>query len=111
MKNSEDINDKTRNEAAKKDRSTVNSVIIGALGVVSGAYLMVPGSSLIQASIEWIPVIGQFDEVAAAAILFSCISYFGLDLTSFFEKAKAYDKRSEGKKTATKTVNAKVVDP
>ncbi len=107
--NTSDINDKTRNEAAKKDKSLINSIIIGSLGLISGAYLVIPGSSAVQLAIEWIPVVGQFDEVAAAAILFSCLSYFGLDLTSFFNKAKAYDKRAE-KSDSAKTVDAKVVE-
>ena len=106
MKNS-DINEKTRSEAVKKDKSLINSLIIGGLGLVSGAYLIFPGSSAIQLAIEWIPVVGQFDEVAAAAILFSCLSYFGLDLTKFFNKSKEYDKRADG---TEKPVEGKVVE-
>ena len=107
--NTSDINDKTRNEAAKKDKSVLNGVIIGALGVVSGLYLCFPGAGFMRDLWEWVPVVGQFDEAAAAAILFSCLSYFGLDLTHFFGKAKEYDKRTEKKAAPAKTVDAKVV--
>ena len=69
-------------------KGVVNSFIIGVLGGVSAIYLFNPGAGWIELINDNIPIIGNLDEAAAAALLISCLAYFGLDLGNFFGKAK-----------------------
>ncbi|NNE92230.1 MAG: hypothetical protein HKN23_11330 [Verrucomicrobiales bacterium] len=100
--------------AVKPKRNLVNSMIIGTLGLLSGLYLCFPGAGFLRDLWELVPIVGQFDEAAAAAILFSCLAYFGIDLTHMFGKAKEYDKRAAkaeaNKKKSEDVIDAKVVE-
>lgn len=77
----------------------INSLIIGALGVFSAIFLLNPGAGLFFEIPDNFPVIGNLDEAAAAALLISCLAYFGLDVTKLFKKARQNDPHSkDGKK-------------
>ena len=74
-------------ENPPQKKSLVNSIIVGALGAVSAVYLFNPGAGFIELIPDNIPIVGNLDEAAAAALLISCLAYFGLDLGSLFGKA------------------------
>lgn len=98
MENKE--NQTEKNPPEKK--GVVNSVIVGVLGAVSAVYLFNPGAGFIEFIPDNIPIIGNLDEAAAAALLISCLAYFGLDIGSLFGKA--------GKKPAAKPDGDDVID-
>ena len=77
----------TENNPPQK-KGIANSFIIGVLGLVSAIYLFNPGAGWIELINDNIPIIGNLDEAAAAALLISCLAYFGMDLGNFFGKAK-----------------------
>ncbi len=93
-----------------KRRNPVTSLLVGAIGLGSGLYLCFPGSLALRAVVEFIPVVGQFDEAAAAALLFSCLAYFGLDLTHLFGRSKEYEKREKKPDSAKQTIDAEFVE-
>ncbi len=74
---------------------TINSLIIGALGVFSAIFLLNPGFGLLFEIPDNFPVIGNLDEAAAAALLISCLAYFGFDITKLFKKAETNNKNKQ----------------
>ncbi len=85
----------------KEKRHPVKSLIVAGLGVLSTVYLLNPGSGIIELIPDVVPVIGNLDEAAAAALLVACLAYFGLDITKIFKP---------GAKADEKTVSGKVVN-
>ncbi len=77
----------------------INSLIIGGLGVFSVIFLLNPGAGFFFEIPDNIPIIGNLDEAAAAALLISCLAYFGFDVTKIFKKA---EENNDQKKTAGK---------
>lgn len=84
---------------------TINSLIIGALGVFSVIFLLNPGAGIFFEIPDNFPVIGNLDEAAAAALLISCLAYFGFDVTRLFKKS---DKKTE--QASNKEKKEKVID-
>ncbi len=77
-------NEKTVHEDAKSKRGLLSSLIVGGLGAFSAFYLFNPTAGLIELIPDNIPIIGNLDEAAAAALLISCFAYFGVDLGNLF---------------------------
>lgn len=61
----------------------MKDLLVILMGIIAIAIIIFP--SLIP---DIIPFFGAMDEVAAAYLLLSCLKYFGIDLTNFFEKKK-----------------------
>lgn len=80
-------------------KKPMNSLIIGGLGVVSAIYLFNPGAGWIELINDNIPIIGNLDEAAAAALLISCLAYFGFDVANFFGKAGKNEKAGSTEKS------------
>ena len=93
----------------EEKRGFLNSLIIGAIGVVSAIYLLNPtfGFDFIP---DNLPIIGNLDEATAAALLISALAYFGIDLGRLFGKAKEHDKRSKTTRQGSNTVDADFVE-
>ena len=79
----------------------VNHSVVGFIGVVSAIYLFNPGAGFIEFIPDNIPVLGNLDEAGAAALLLSCLAYFGLDITRLFGQAI---RKSEKKETPSNDV-------
>jgi len=60
--------------------------IVFCLGLISTMYLLNIGAGFIELIPDNIPLVGNLDEAAAAALLIMCLSYFGIDLTNIFKK-------------------------
>lgn len=88
-----------------KPRGVVNSVIVGAVGIISAIYLFNPTAGLIELIPDNIPVIGNLDEAAAAAMVISALAYFGVDLGRLFGKARKSKSPAKGA-----TIDAEVVE-
>ena len=56
------------------------------LGVVSAIYLLNPTAGFFELIPDNIPLIGNLDEAAAAALLMMCLRYFGYELPDIFNK-------------------------
>ncbi len=63
----------------KPDRNAGASIVAGALAALSSHYLLNPGFGIFDLIPDNLPVIGNLDETAAAALLISCLAYFGFD--------------------------------
>ena len=87
----------------------INSLIIGGLGAFSAIFLLNPGMGVIFEIPDNFPIIGNLDEAAAAALLISCLAYFGFDVTRLFQKAQENDQRSKDEKD-TKTIDVETVE-
>jgi len=74
----------SKSTTPEKKKNPVTSVFVGALGAVCAFYLINPTLGVFELIPDNIPVFGNLDEAGAAALLISCLSYFGLDLGSLF---------------------------
>ena len=89
----------------EQKRSFVGSVVVGLLGLFCGFYLLNPGFGNIELINDNIPVFGNLDEAGAAALLVSCLAYFGLDLGGLFGRFKKSEPEPE-----TRDVKGEVID-
>ncbi len=90
---------------------TINSLIIAALGVFSAIFLLNPGAGIFFEIPDNFPVIGNLDEAAAAALLISCLAYFGFDITKIFKKGdEKNSSQSNEKKAADKVIDVEAVE-
>ncbi|MEM6915864.1 MAG: DUF1232 domain-containing protein [Verrucomicrobiota bacterium] len=80
--------EETVREEADEKRSLLTSVIVGGVGLVSAVFLLNPGLGLFVEIPDNLPVIGNLDEAAAAALLISCLAYFGVDIGGIFGRKK-----------------------
>lgn len=88
-------NQKTIENEDSKGRSVGKGIVVGVFGALSAAYLLNPTMGVFELIPDNIPVIGNLDEAAAAALLISCLAYFGVDIGNIFGKAKKDDKDSD----------------
>jgi hypothetical protein len=58
-------------------------ILIGALTGLSLLYLINPGAGFFELIPDNLPLVGNLDEAAAAALLMAGLRYFGLDLSPF----------------------------
>ena len=72
----------------EEKKNPLTTVIVGVLGLFSAVFLLNPGFGALFEIPDNIPIIGNLDEAAAAAILISCLAYFGVDIGSIFGRKK-----------------------
>lgn len=84
-------NQKTISNDGTKKRSVGSSIIVGILGAVSAVYLFNPTAGFLELIPDNLPFIGNLDEAAAAAMLISCLAYFGLDIGALFGRKPKKD--------------------
>lgn len=90
---------------------TLNSLIIGVLGALSAIFLLNPGAGIFFEIPDNFPIIGNLDEAAAAALLISCLAYFGLDVTQLFKKAQENnDSKTPKDKEPDKVIDIETVE-
>ena len=58
------------------------------LGLFSAFYLLNPGAGIFEIVPDNVPIVGNLDEAAAAALLLACLRYFGYDLSALFKRDK-----------------------
>ena len=87
--------EKTVKAEPEEKRSIVTSIIVGAVGAFCAAYILNPTAGLLEFIPDNIPGIGNLDEAAAAALLVSCLAYFGLDITKLFGKKSVGEDKSD----------------
>jgi uncharacterized membrane protein YkvA (DUF1232 family) len=97
---------KTENPPQK--RGIIQSLIVGAIGVVSVVYLVNPTLGMIELIPDNFPVVGNLDEAAATALLISCLAYFGFDAGRLF--GRGGQKRENEKDAGQPTIEAEVVE-
>ncbi|MDF2375239.1 MAG: DUF1232 domain-containing protein [Verrucomicrobiales bacterium] len=72
----------------KDKRSVLTSIIVGGVGAFSAVYLLNPTAGFLELIPDNLPVVGNLDEAAAAALLVSCLAYFGVDIGGLFGRKK-----------------------
>ena len=97
--------DKDTKNPPEKKRNPVASVVIGLVGAFCGFYLLNPTAGTIEIIPDIVPFIGNLDEAGAAALLVSCLAYFGLDVGAIFGRFKKGEDVAE-----TKTTTGEVID-
>ena len=68
----------------------VQSIIAGTAGLFSLVYLFNPTAG-VDFIPDFLPIVGNLDEAAAATILIAALAYFGLDVTRLFGRASVVD--------------------
>ena len=84
----------------------LNHLLVAVAGLLSLIYLLNPGAGVIDLIPDNLPILGNLDEAAAAALLISCLAYFGLDITALFRKARA---ESDANASDTDSIEVEVV--
>ncbi|MEM9281106.1 MAG: hypothetical protein AAGA96_04710 [Verrucomicrobiota bacterium] len=104
-------NEKVIKEDSEEKRSIINAVIVGGLGLFSAIYLFNPTAGFLEFIPDNIPVIGNLDEAAAAALLISCLAYFGVDLGNLFgRRSKTTDSEGTTESTVEGVIDVEVED-
>lgn len=62
----------------------MKKILIAAISIISGLYLLNPGFGLFEFIPDAIPLVGNLDEGAAAFLLLSSLAYFGIDIRDMF---------------------------
>lgn len=92
-----------------QSKSLGKSLVAGGLAILSTIYLLNPGAGFFGDIIpDNLPFLGNLDEAAAAAMLLSCLSYFGLDLKRLF--GRGGDSPSSSHSQGAKPVPGRVVE-
>jgi hypothetical protein len=82
---------KTIKNKGEEKRSLGTSLIVGILGVISAIYIFNPTFGVFELIPDNLPIVGNLDEAAAAALLISCLSYFGMDIGGLFGRKTKKD--------------------
>jgi|SRR6056297_1564984 len=72
----------------KEKRNIFTSLIVGGVGVFSAIYLLNPSAGFVELIPDNLPVVGNLDEAAAAALVVSCLAYFGVDIGGLFGRKR-----------------------
>lgn len=90
------MNEKDQNSknTPEKKRNPIASIIVALAGVASGIYLINPGWGVFELLPDNLPFVGNLDEAGAAALLISCLAYFGLDIGSIFGRKNKEDPKT-----------------
>ena len=67
------------------------NLLVGAVGILGLIYLINPTAGFFELIPDNIPIIGNLDEAAAAALVLASLRHFGIDLTKFFSRKKIKD--------------------
>lgn len=83
--------EKTIPQSTKGKRSPIGSLLVGLMGALGAVYLFNPTAGIFELIPDNIPVVGNLDEAAAAALLISCLAYFGIDIGGLFGRKSKKD--------------------
>lgn len=64
-------------------KNRVKDFLIAVAGVIAVIYLFNPGAGLFELIPDNLPLVGNLDEAAAAALLITVLRHFGFDLAAF----------------------------
>ncbi|HQW28760.1 MAG TPA: DUF1232 domain-containing protein [Verrucomicrobiales bacterium] len=84
-------NPKKIENGGKGKRSLGSSIVVAILGAISAVYLFNPTAGILELVPDNLPFVGNIDEAAAAALLISCLAYFGLDIGGLFGRKSKKD--------------------
>ena len=75
-----------RGKTEKPHRTLGKTLFALVTGIVALIYLINPTAGFIELIPDALPVIGNLDEAGATLLLLGCLRYFGLDVTSLFDR-------------------------
>jgi len=73
----------------RKGEVEVKKLLVLILAILAIVYLVNPGAGIFELIPDNLPLVGNLDEAAAAALLLMCLRYFGIDLTDIFRRDKS----------------------
>jgi len=69
-------------------------IVVASVGLLALLYLLNPGAGLFELLPDSLPLVGNLDEAAAAALLLVCLRYFGVELPAIFRRDAPGRRRS-----------------
>jgi len=87
--------DKKSKNPPEKKRNPIASLVVGLVGLACGVYLANPTFGVFELIPDNVPGFGNLDEAGAAALLISCLAYFGLDIGALFGRKKKEEEAGE----------------
>ncbi len=72
----------------KKGKKRVEKAMVFGVAVISSIYLINPSAGILEFIPDNMPIIGNLDEGIAAALLLSCLRYFGIDITGILSRVR-----------------------
>ncbi|MBM4312063.1 MAG: DUF1232 domain-containing protein [Deltaproteobacteria bacterium] len=67
----------------------LKTFFVAASGIIALLYLLNPGMGIFELMPDSLPLVGNLDEAAAAAVLIAALRYFGFDSTRFFSARRS----------------------
>jgi len=64
------------------------SIVVIVTGLFSLLYILNPGAGIFELIPDNIPLIGNLDEATAVVIFISCLRYFNIDISNYFNRRK-----------------------
>ena len=72
-------------------------IIIALAGLLGLVYLINPTAGVLELIPDNLPIVGNLDEAAAAALVLAALRYYGIDLTRFLGKRLDDDPKDKKK--------------
>ena len=72
-------------------------IIIALVGLLGLVYLINPTAGVLELIPDNLPIVGNLDEAAAAALVLAALRYYGIDLTRFLGKRLDDDPKDKKK--------------
>ncbi len=77
----------------------IKNILVALAGLIGFIYILNPTAGVLELIPDNIPIVGNLDEAAAAALVLAALRYYGVDLTGFLRrvfKNDADDKKDDG---------------
>ncbi len=64
----------------------IKNILVALAGLIGLVYILNPTAGVLELIPDNIPIVGNLDEAAAAALVLAALRYYGVDLTGFFRR-------------------------
>ncbi|TDJ48983.1 MAG: DUF1232 domain-containing protein [Nitrospina sp.] len=64
----------------------IKNILVALAGLIGLVYILNPTAGIIELIPDNIPIVGNLDEAAAAALVLAALRYYGVDLTGFLRR-------------------------
>ncbi len=64
----------------------IKNILVALAGLIGLIYILNPTAGVLELIPDNIPIVGNLDEAAAAALVLAALRYYGVDLTGFLRR-------------------------